>query len=134
MNCEQCVKECKAEGGKCNPLTGEEWSWYEPWMIEDVAHHKHAAHAMVLFSSGFHRCEKGHKVEAHPADAMRAAGMEPMLMTTDEAIKVIEHAPDYPEAVVKQAVREGLRGEHGIFVQQVLLAIHADTESNNAAT
>ena len=44
-------------------------------------------------------------------------------MTKEEAIKVIESPQDYPESVVKQAVLEGLRGEHGIFVQQVLLAI-----------
>ena len=48
-------------------------------------------------------------------------------MTTDEAIKVIGHAPDYPELVVKQAVREGLAGQHGEFVQRFLLALYAET-------
>ena len=49
-------------------------------------------------------------------------------MTTGEAIKVIEHAPDYPESVVKQAVREGLEGKHGGLVQQVLLVLYAEAK------
>ena len=44
-------------------------------------------------------------------------------MTTDEAIKVLESPMDYSESMVKQMVREGLEGQHGAFVQQVLLAI-----------
>ena len=52
--------------------------WYEPWMYEQDTEHKRTAHAMVL-TGGIYRCDKGHRVEAHPADAMRAAGQEPML-------------------------------------------------------
>ena len=55
-------------------------------------------------------------------------------MTTDEAIRVIEHAPDYTEAIVKEAMYEGLEGKHGAFVQQVLLAIYADSEAQHAAS
>ena len=82
MTCEQCVKECKEEGGKCNPLTGEDWAGYEQWMIDDVATHKRTAHVMHL-TGGFYRClnlNAGHPpVEANPADAMRAAGMERLI-------------------------------------------------------
>ena len=42
--------------------------------------HRRKAHAMTVVG-GFHRCEKGHRVEAHPADAMRAAGQIANAMT-----------------------------------------------------
>ena len=60
-------------------------------------------------------------------------------MTTEEAIKVIEHAPDYPDSVVKQAVREGLEGKHGEFVLQliyqlVFFGIEVEMEDGNGAS
>ena len=78
MKCQECVQACKEEGGMCAPLTSEERSWYEPWMFRMDSEHKRTAHAMAL-TGGIYHCDRGHRVEAHPADAMRAAGMEPML-------------------------------------------------------
>ena len=80
MNCEQCVKECKAEGGKCLPLTGEQWARYGPGMLGYVAQHRRTGHSMHLTGGFYHCLNTGHpQVEAQGADAMRAAGMEPLL-------------------------------------------------------
>ena len=49
-------------------------------------------------------------------------------MNTEEAIRIIQHAQDYPIETVKQAVREGLAGEHGEYMRQMLLAISTDYE------
>lgn len=81
INCRECVKECKEQGGMCWPPTFEEClgaqdDGYDANEAFDL--HKLVAHVMTIVG-GHHRCEKGHRVEAHPADAMRAAGMEPML-------------------------------------------------------
>ena len=78
MNCEQCVKECRAEGLMCAPRDPDHIHYYEQWMYDAEAEHKRTAHAMVL-TGGMYQCGKGHRAEAHPADAMRAAGQEPML-------------------------------------------------------
>ena len=77
MNCEQCVKECKEQGGLCNPPTTEEMASGETMLWELSAEHRQISHVMHL-TGGFYRClnlNAGHPpVEANPADAMRAAG------------------------------------------------------------
>ena len=80
MNCQECVKECKAAGGMCNPPDAEERLWYEQWQYDAVAEHKRAAHVMELARYDY-RCPAGQHepVEAHPAEIMRAAGMELLL-------------------------------------------------------
>ena len=78
MKCEPCVKECKEQGQLCSPKDPDHASYYEQWMYEQDDEHRRVAHAMVL-TGGMYRCDKGHKVEANPADAMRAAGQQPML-------------------------------------------------------
>ena len=62
----------------CLPPDPDHVHWYEQWMYDADKEHVKSAHAMTLIG-GFHRCEKGHRVEAHPADAMRAAGQVPMI-------------------------------------------------------
>ena len=84
MKCPQCVKECKASGGFCNPPTFEERQGakddgYDADEAFDL--HKQVEHVMEL-NIGIWKCPQGQghpSVEANPVDAMRAAGMEPML-------------------------------------------------------
>ena len=78
MKCQPCVQECKAEGGLCSPKDPDHRSYYEEWMYEQDAEHRRVAHVMVL-TGGSYRCGMGHVVEAHPSEAMRAAGQQPML-------------------------------------------------------
>ena len=44
-------------------------------------------------------------------------------MTTKEAIRRIEHSPDYSHEQVKEAVKECLSGKHGDFLRNSLLAL-----------
>ena len=80
MKCETCVAKCKSEGGLCVPPQGEETM--APEIMEAWAKmgpdHELRFHYMQI-SEGFWYCQKGHRVEAHPVDAMRAAGVEPLL-------------------------------------------------------
>ena len=81
MRCRECVKECKERGDLCAPPDPE--SLFDP-TIRDLENtvgrdHRESAHLMRLVDGSYH-CGKGHlSVEAPPVDAMRAAGMEPML-------------------------------------------------------
>ena len=77
MKCDACATECQTDGGLCSPRTADD-QWWEPWMVKAWNEHQREAHPMTL-SDGFHRCEKGHRVEASPVDAMRAAGIPPLL-------------------------------------------------------
>ena len=95
MRCPECVKECKAEGGICEGggvfvcpcgncgcgyKAAEDCHCDEPcWINPDIEQHVAAKHTMALVG-GHYRCDKGHDpIEANPVDAMRAAGLEPML-------------------------------------------------------
>ena len=82
MKCPQCVKECKERGGLCQPPTFESREAAKDMGIDDdkaYALHKQVEHVMEL-NIGIWKCPQGHpSVEANPVDAMRAAGMEPML-------------------------------------------------------
>ena len=44
-------------------------------------------------------------------------------MTTEEAIRRIEHSRDYSHEQVKEAINEFLSGEHGEFLRLALLAL-----------
>ena len=80
MKCKTCVADCKAEGGLCIPPQGEEKlapEIMEAW-AEVGPDHARRWHNMDLVG-GFWECAKGHRVEAHPVDAMRAAGITPLL-------------------------------------------------------
>ena len=80
MNCEACRDCCVADGGLCNPMTAEERQAHPSEVaagLEAQAEHD-MAHAMWL-EGAMWRCDRGHKVEAAPDEAMRAAGVEPML-------------------------------------------------------
>ena len=80
MNCQACVQECKEQGYLCAPRDPDHGHYYEEWMYDAEAEHKRTAHVAPLVD-GFYRCPVGihEPVEAHPADAMRAAGQEPLL-------------------------------------------------------
>ena len=65
---------CAAPSDDLETVNDYEYGLYDAMKGE----HKRTAHAMAL-NGGMYRCGKGHRVEAHPADAMRAAGQEPML-------------------------------------------------------
>ena len=77
MNCEQCVKECKEQGGVCAPPNEmDRFVARDMGFDADEAYtlHQQIGHVMPL-EGGFYRCGHGHTaVEANPADAMRAAG------------------------------------------------------------
>ena len=81
MNCPGCVAACKAEGGICNPLTAADLLDPELGRIAAEAQAGHRLAHLMPLGGGFHRCPVGEHglIEAHPADAMRAAGMKPML-------------------------------------------------------
>ena len=76
MKCKECVQECKDAGGFCNPVSSEE----DQMLAEVITSHRLGVHVMPVIG-GSYRCPKGlHPlVEAHGADAMRAAGMEPII-------------------------------------------------------
>ena len=80
MKCPKCIEECKEQGQDCAPLDGDEVQWYEQWMWDVMEEHRLTQHVMTLIG-GFYRCptSKHESVEAKPAEAMRAAGMRPML-------------------------------------------------------
>ena len=80
MNCEQCVKDCRDDGQTCAPRDPDHVHWYEQWMYDVEDEHVLTAHVSTLIG-GFYRCPAGKHdpVEAKPAEAMRAAGMRPML-------------------------------------------------------
>ena len=78
MKCEPCVKECKDRVGCAHRKTQTMRPTTNSGCMSRMTNTGATAHVMVL-TGGMYRCNKGHKVEAHPADAMRAAGQEPML-------------------------------------------------------
>ena len=79
MKCKKCVEECQGEGGLCSPPPEDHADYYQQWMYDQDAEHQNIAHRMILID-GFYRCLEGHRrVEAPPAEAMRAAGIPPLL-------------------------------------------------------
>ena len=81
MKCAECVNECKAEGGLCAPMDFESIQAMKEVGIpvRTVGKHRTRKHSRVLVG-GFWRCAHGHDpVEARPDEAMRAAGVKPML-------------------------------------------------------
>ena len=81
MKCAECVNECKAEGGLCAPMDYQSFQVMKETGIRMsfVAKHRTRRHSRIM-DGGFWRCAHGHDpVEANPADAMRAAGVKPML-------------------------------------------------------
>ena len=80
MKCQECIQECQAWGLLCALPDPE--SLCDPMIrkLEDSIGrpHRRLAHPMVL-TDGFYRCLNGHRVEAPPADAMRAAGIPRLL-------------------------------------------------------
>ena len=83
MNCQKCVGECEKQGGLCGIIGRDEREGLHDMGMKDsdidahVKEHR-ASHTMAIQGHAW-VCLKGHRVEAAPADAMRAAGMEPML-------------------------------------------------------
>ena len=84
MNCQKCVAECEKQGGLCGIIDRETFEglknagWKDNEIGGRVKTHRELEHTMAIRGHAW-VCPKGHKVEAAPADAMRAAGMEPML-------------------------------------------------------
>ena len=82
MNCQECIQECKEGGGLCAPPSEiDRENARDMGFDADEAYklHQQIGHAMPLIG-GFYRCDQGHEpVEAHPADAMREAGMERLI-------------------------------------------------------
>ena len=75
--CKTCINECKDDGGQCAPLTAEEWVHFEDTQIDPILsleEHCNSAHPATLRDAVIH-CPRGHRSEANPVEAMRAAGI-----------------------------------------------------------
>ena len=80
MNCQECVKECVEDCLTEERFLHKAVPGFKREQQEKLEEHRATAHVSPL-TDGFYRYPLGihAPVEAHPADAMRAAGQEPML-------------------------------------------------------
>ena len=75
--CKTCIRECREDGGACLPATQEELLGWQQDGIDYkalVKDHRQDAHPATLRDAVIH-CPRGHRSEANPVEAMRAAGV-----------------------------------------------------------